>query len=129
MAEVGQAEDDLHRGTSGYADEGFFQAVLRIAEHPSAPPAVRRTLAWLYALERRDDATLLRLAGDMIELAARDDSGVPADVVLGAAVRVRLAAGDVAGARRAFEVLRGRLRKPDDFRVRLMAAHLDAAPR
>ncbi len=49
--------------------------------------------------------------------------------MVGTVVRLRLAAGDAAGARRAFEQLRPRLRQPNDFRVQLLAAHLDAAAR
>ena len=129
VLEALQAEDDLHLGTSRYADPQFFAALRRIAAHPAAPADVARIVEWMRAIEARDDSALASRMDEVVEIADRDGAWLPAEVVVGPVVRLRLARGNVDGAREAYARLRPRLRQPDDLRVRLMAAHLDAASR
>ena len=127
LNDVLRAEDDLHVGTSGYADSIFFASVRRIAARPGAPPELVPIVEWLRAVEARDDAALRPRLEGIVAIADRADSWLPAEVVFGPVVRLRLAAGDVAGAREAYQRLRPRLRQPNDLRVQLTAAHIDVA--
>jgi hypothetical protein len=129
VALVTEVEADRLGGTAGATDDAFFGAAEGYAARHGAPAGARAALEFLRGTAAWDWPRAAAAADTLIALAATPNGGwIAADVLLDGAVAAKLALGDAAGARAAFEKLRGAaLVKNDELRLPLLDAHIRAA--
>lgn len=114
----------LHDGSSGVADEAFYQRVYAYLARARAPDDVRAAVDFIHGLAAWDFAQASRAADTLIGEFLRDSlPWVPIPELRNGTVVARIRLGDLAGARRAFQAM-----APDteesDFIAQLLAADL-----
>jgi spermidine synthase len=125
LADAINGEDDLHRGTTGYADTGYFDALRGIARRASAPSHVFQAIDWMEALERRDFVRASALTDTLVAEHEAGRGWMYADLLLDGGTTAKLVTGDVEGARRVLRSVRPAVqRSPFDLRLRLIEAHV-----
>lgn len=123
-------EADLHGGTAGVVEEGFYRAVRRYADAHAAPARLMDAIAFFHGLAAWDFAEAADAGGRLVEAAAAGDPWLPPEFLGDGAVVASLRIGDVAAARRAFDLVAARApRSREDLRRLLLAAHLARAER
>jgi spermidine synthase len=123
-----RAGDDLHGGTTGYADVEHFASLRRAAALPSAPASMRQAIEWLQASEGRDFARASALTDTLLAELQAGRGWVPPGLLLEGGVTAKLAAGDLMGARRLLQALTGGQPLGNALGARLIEAHLAARP-
>ena len=127
LFELAQAEYEWHAGTQGVVDEGFYRLVGDFLERSGAPAPARTAVSFLHDAGAWRFAEASREADDLLEEAAAGREWLPPSVLLHGTVAAKLATGDLAGARRAFDLLRSRAGWDlTELRTRLLLAHLEA---
>ncbi len=122
MADI---ERDRYGGTSGYADDAFYADIYRYLERQKAPPAVRAVVEFRHGLSAWDFPRAIRAGEPLVTAALDRASWLPPDELRDGMAVARLATGDAAGARRAFESLASLSRRPTgDFRTALLASYI-----
>jgi hypothetical protein len=123
-------EEDLHRGTTGFVDTRFYNAVEAYAARHGAPAEVRHTVAFLRNVEGWDYEKVSAVADSLLELVGGGPSILAKDFMRDAGTIAKLKIGDVEGARQFFGLLVSYgTRSPLHFQARLLDAHLRAAER
>lgn len=120
---------DLHGGTAGVADEQFFNEVLGYAIRNRAPERVTVALRFLRAISLWDWEAADALGSRVIEIGSQAQ-GLPlsGDLVRDAVVVAKLRTGDVASARRLFDLLYTHgARARTDLRTRIVDAWVTRA--
>jgi hypothetical protein len=93
-------EADIHRGTAGVADEGFYGAMLRYVRAQGAPREAAAAVEFLHGLASWNYAKVLA-ASPTLEAAQRARRPwISAELLRDGSVTALLATGDFAGARR-----------------------------
>jgi predicted membrane-bound spermidine synthase len=111
-----------------FLDPTFLPEVAQAGSRLGAPAGVLAAVSFLQALEDRDWPSLVPASQALAEEIVRGSRWINPGVVLDAGVIARIFGGDPAGAWEFFgalEPLSGR--SPQDFRSRLLRAHLDRA--
>ena len=122
MADI---ERDRFGGTSGYADEAFYADLYRFLERHRAPAEVRAVVEFRHAISAWDFPRAVRAAEPLVAAALDTAGWLPPDELRDGLVVARLATGDAAAARRAFEALEPHSRRPKgDFRTALLASYI-----
>jgi spermidine synthase len=128
MQLVLSVETDRHAGTMGWTDDPWYASVSRFLETQHAPRDAKATLRFMHAIASYD---WKHAVAEIAELRkAREDgiSWMSEDIFRDGATIALLHTGDVARARAVFDRMAEFVaRKPDDLRVRLVAAHIVAA--
>jgi hypothetical protein len=128
LADVVRAEDDLHRGTSGWADEGFYSRVRTLARLGRAPTPVAQTIEWLHALEVHDYARASALTDSLLAAsAAGHRAWIEPSLLFDGGLTAKLAIGDVAGAGRIAKAFGVGAEPESDLRTRLIQAWLSGS--
>jgi spermidine synthase len=128
LREFEEAERILSGGAQGVADEEFYGAVNRYLDRVDAPPPVRQVVSFYHGLAAWDFPQAAYAAERLLPEFQRGHYWITPDELRDGAVVARLKIGDVAGARRFFEVLEPRsLRPRQSFQTRLLEAHLRQA--
>jgi len=128
--DVLRAEEDLHLGTTGFADEAFYAPLADYMRRAGAPVAAWRAVGFVHDVARWNFAAAAPAVDSLIALAQAGQEWVPSPLLLDGAVATGIQTGDVRAARRAYEALlslssRGR----GDLRSRLTEAYLYPVPR
>ncbi len=123
-------EEAIHGGTSGVADDGFYQPLFAYMKAQDAPPIAMAAIDFRYGLATWDFHRMARAAEILADSAGSDLEWVkPAELRDGAVVAL-LAVGDPAAARTAFTRFSSRVGDDrEDLRTWLVAAHLRVAER
>jgi hypothetical protein len=128
MKLVLSVETDRHAGTMGWTDDPWYASVSRYLEQQHAPADAQATLRFMHAIASYDWPHAVAEIAALQK--AREDGIVwmSEDIFRDGATIALLHTGDVAKARALFDRM-GQFvaRKPDDLRVRLVAAHIVAA--
>ena len=127
MKRVMGVEHDRHNGTMGWADEAWYSTVSRFLEQQHAPAAAQSAVRFMHAISSYD----WKRAVPEIELLlkAREDGVVwiNDDLFREGATVAYMHTGDYPKARTIFDRMESFVaRKPGDFRVRLLDAHITA---
>ena len=123
-------EGHLHGGTSGVADEAFFQPLFTYMNAQSAPAIAVAAMDFRYGLATWDFHRVARAAEVLADSAGNELEWIPPAELRDGAVIALLAVGDVSGARTAFSRFSSRVGDDrDDLRSWLIAAHLRVAER
>ena len=123
MALAFDAEEDLHLGTSGFADEVFFDRLRRYTATTGAPAGARQAIEFLHDLSAWNFAAAARGADTLVALSSAGEDWLPPDVMLQGVPAAKMLAGDRDGARRSLETLLLRWApSAHDLRIRLLAA-------
>ena len=121
-------ENDRHNGTMGWTDEPWYASVSHFLDAQHAPADARATLRFMHAIASYD---WKHAAAEVAELVKAREGGITwmsEDLFRDGATIAFLHTGDVAKARATFDRMAEFVaRKPDDLRVRLVAAHIVAA--
>lgn len=124
----GMVTTELHAGTWGWADSTFFGEVEGFLDRARAPVEARAVVAFRKALAEGDLAAAAVPSGILLEAARQGQFWLPYEDLLDGIVTSRLAIGDAAGARAAWDLLRGRsVRRPDNARMLSLYARLGEA--
>ena len=125
IQDVIPVEAALHGGTAGSADSAFYRRLFDHLERWDAPPEARDAVAFLHGLAAWDFSEAADAAGALLDAAEAGRTWLPPSLFLDGAVVACLKAGRLERARRALGLLAPRTgRAPDDFRLRLLEAHL-----
>ena len=121
---AGSAEELLHAGTAGVADEAFYDAVERYLDTARAPEPARAAIALLHGSATWDWSAVRAAAPRLLDAAARGEAWLPPEQLRDAIVLARLDAGDAAGARAALHALAPHIavRGPSVFRAALLSS-------
>jgi hypothetical protein len=128
MQLVLSVETDRHAGTMGWADEPWYASVTHYLDGQHAPENAKSTLRFMHAIASYDWSHAVPEIAGLVK--AREDgiSWMSEDVFRDGATIAYLHTGDVKKARALFDRMAEFVaRKPDDLRVRLVAAHIMAA--
>jgi spermidine synthase len=119
----------VHGGTAGVADEDYYRPIFAYMKKTSAPVDVVDAVTFMHALARWDYPTMAVTGDRVIAHAVEFKRALMAPEVLrDATVIAKLATGDVAGARRVFDVMAKSVKRdPEDVRSALLGAYLIAA--
>jgi spermidine synthase len=130
--ELADAEEELHRGTAGVADEQFYASMLRYARTEGAPREAIAAIQFLHGLAAWNYAEVLA-ASPVLEAAQRARRPwITAELLRDGTVVAHLATGDVTGARRRMQELSPLGDQGDDayrFRSRLVFSYILFAER
>lgn len=127
MKLVLSVEADLHGGTMGWTDDAWYASVSHYLEQQHAPADAQATLRFMHAIASYDWPHAVAEIAALQK--AREDGIVwmSEDIFRDGATIALLHTGDVARARVVFDRMGEFVaRKPDDLRVRLVAAHIVA---
>jgi spermidine synthase len=128
LREFEEAERILSGGAQGAADEEFYRAVNQYLDRVDAPPPVRQVVSFYHGLAAWDFPQAAYAAQRLLPEFQRGHDWITSDDLRDGAVVARLKIGDLAGARRVYEVLAPRsLRPQQSFQTRLLEAHLRQA--
>ncbi|MBA3891511.1 MAG: hypothetical protein H0X64_13370, partial [Gemmatimonadaceae bacterium] len=123
FATVATAEERLHLGTAGVADERFWAPVLAYAARHQAPRELQASLDLLYGAAAWDWQRVLRAEGPLAEAQLANRAWANPEMLRDAVVAAHLRQGDPAAARRSL----GRLTLPSrstdpayNFRTQLL---------
>jgi hypothetical protein len=123
-----QVSNELHAGTRRWRDEFFFASVEAFLERARAPQEPRQVVALYRALATGDHPGAVEPVRRLVAATRGGLAWMPPEDLLDAAVVVLIAAGDAAGARAAYDLLRSRtIRAADHARMLALAARLRAA--
>jgi Spermine/spermidine synthase domain len=123
-----ETERILSGGAQGVADSGLYDAVDRYLTRVDAPPPVGQVIAFYHGLAAWDFPRTAYAAERLLPEFRRGHYWITPDELRDGAVVARLKIGDVAGARRFFEVLGPLSVRPrNSFQTRLLEAHLRQA--
>jgi hypothetical protein len=123
-----QVSNELHAGTRRWRDEFFFASVEAFLERARAPQEPRQVVALYRALATGDHPGAVEPVRRLVAATRGGLAWMPPEDLLDAAVVVLIAAGDGAGARAAYDLLRSRtIRAADHARMLALAARLRAA--
>ncbi|MFI5231846.1 MAG: fused MFS/spermidine synthase [Gemmatimonadales bacterium] len=128
MRLVMNVEADRHGGTMGWTDEPWYASVSHFLDAQHAPAGAKAAIRFMHAIASYDWTHAVPEIAGLVK--AREDgiSWMSEDVFRDGATIALLHTGDVAKARAAFDRMAEFVaRKPDDLRVRLVAAHIVAA--
>ena len=103
--EAAKAEDLVHAGTAGVADERFYAAVRAYMARAGAPEEARAAIDFLHALAIHDWAGARTAAPPLLAAASRGLEWIPAERLRDGLVIAHLAASDARAARDAFRRL------------------------
>lgn len=130
MKLVLNVEADRHNGTMGWVDEAWYASVSHFLDAQHAPPEAKATLRFMHAIASYD---WQHAVPEIAILRKANETGIAwmnADVFRDGATIAYLHTGEAEKARGIFDVMGAFVaRKPDDLRVRLLAAHIVAAER
>ena len=130
VAQALECEDDVHAGTAGVADSGFYARTFAYLDAAGAPPEAREALHFVHGLAAYDWREANTAARALREDVARGDRWVDAELLLDGSVVSALRAGDVAGSRQALGQMRTLVRRrTEDVRDPLLASWVQAAER
>jgi hypothetical protein len=124
VRDVYAVDADLHNGTVGVADAAFFDALQAYMARHRAPDRITAAVGFLRAVSAWDWARADSIGEEVIRFGAQP-TGLPisGDLVRDGLVVAKLQRGDVVGARRVFDILRGHgSRSQLDLRNRLLNA-------
>jgi hypothetical protein len=128
MGQVFQAEADIHAGTMGWADESFYQPVLRFMRTHGAPPDAIAALTFVHGVSSYN---WLEATSQVDALLAAYDGGVrwlDADEFRDGAVVALLKTAQFEKARTIFNRMAEHAhRKADDVRVRILGGAVGKA--
>ena len=123
-------EQHIHGGTSGVADEDFFQPLFTYMKAQSAPAIAVAAMDFRYGMATWDFHRVARAAEILADSAGNELEWIPPAELRDGAVIALLAVGDVGAARTAFSRFSSRMGKDrDDLRTWLVSAHLRVAER
>jgi hypothetical protein len=123
-------EQHIHGGTSGVADEKFYQPVFDFLNARRAPAIAAAAIDFRYGLATWDFHRVARAAEVLADSAGNELEWIPPAELRDGAVIALLAVGDVRAARTAFSRFSPRVGDDrDDLRTWLVAAHLRVAER
>jgi hypothetical protein len=127
MQLVLSVETDRHAGTMGWADEPWYASMTRYLDEQHAPADAKSVLRFMHAIASYDWTHAVPEIAGLVK--AREDgiSWMSEDVFRDGAAIALLHTGDIKKARAVFDRMAEFVaRKPDDLRVRLVAAHIMA---
>jgi hypothetical protein len=128
MRLVLNVEADRHGGTMGWADEPWYASVSHFLDAQHAPADAKATLRFMHAIASYDWAHAVPEVAELVKAREGGISWMSEDVFRDGATIALLHTGDVAKARAVFDRMAEFVaRKPDDLRVRIVAAHIVAA--
>lgn len=123
-----EVERDLHGGMMGDADSAYFGRLLAYATRWGAPDDAVAAIRFMRALAFYDWPAAAAEAPLLVRARAVGRPWLNDDLLRDGATLSLMRTGDLAGARKAFnEMGRFAQRNTGDFRVRLLAAHLERA--
>ena len=126
MRNVAIIESNVHGGAAGVVDEAFYAPIYRFMRVNKAPARAIAALDFMHGLASWNFQQA-SVAADLLVTDSDLGAGwVPTDMLRDGAVVAKLATGDVAGARRAFELLTPRIDSPRDLRSRVLDARIRA---
>ena len=128
MRNVAIVESNVHGGAAGAVDESFYEPLYRFMRATKAPTRAVAALDFMHGLASwnfRQAAT----AADLLLAGAEGEGWVPHDMLRDGAVVARLATGNLAGARRAFDLLTPGVDSPRDLRSQALDAIISAYER
>ncbi|HEY5219117.1 MAG TPA: hypothetical protein VIJ16_04870 [Gemmatimonadaceae bacterium] len=124
MESFSNAEELLHGGSSGVADEGFYGHVNAYLDHTHAPGDVRAAVDFSHGLAAWNFPQASHAADTLITEFLHDSlPWVPIEELRNGTIVSRLRLDDLAGARRAFKALAPET-EDDNFIAQLLAADL-----
>lgn len=128
MRLVLNVEGDRHGGTMGWTDDAWYASVSRFLDAQHAPADARATLEFMHAIASYDWKRAVPEIAELVKAREGGISWMSEDLFRDGATIALLHTGDVAKARAVFDRMAEFVaRKPDDLRVRLVAAHIMAA--
>jgi spermidine synthase len=130
MKLVLSVENDRHAGTMGWTDDPWYASVSHFLEQQHAPADAQSTLRFMHAIASYD---WKHAVAEIDELRKAREDGITwmsEDLFRDGATIALLHTGDVPRARALFDQVGQYVaRKPDDLRVRLLEAHIEARER
>ncbi len=128
MQLVLSVETDRHAGTMGWADEPWYASMTHYLDEQHAPADAKSTLRFMHAIASYDWNHAVPEIPGLVKARENGISWMSEDVFRDGATIAYLHTGDVKKARALFDRMAEFVaRKPDDLRVRLVAAHIMAA--
>ncbi len=120
-------EEALHGASSGVADEAFYRRVRSYLAAQRPPAEVWASVDFMHGIASWDAPEAARAGQVVLRPVAEDEAvWVEPGTLLDGLVWARLTLGDVEGALGALErLLPMSGRAPDDFRIRLLRAHIE----
>jgi hypothetical protein len=100
--EAVKAEDLVHAGTAGVADDRFYAAVRAYLERAGAPEQARASIEFVHALAIHDWAGARAASPPLLTAASRGEEWIPPELLRNGLVVAHLAANDARAAREAF---------------------------
>jgi spermidine synthase len=123
MVLVRNVDDDIHQGTMGWADEGFYQPVLQFAQAQGAPADMIAAIKFLRALSSYNWIEAANQVDPLFFAIENKLNWVSPDTFRDGAVVSLLKTGDFKKARTLFNNMGAYTdRKIDDLRVRMLGA-------
>ncbi|HEY2849096.1 MAG TPA: hypothetical protein VGI97_04410 [Gemmatimonadaceae bacterium] len=120
-------EGDRHDGTMGWVDEPWYASVSHFLDAQHAPADAKATLRFMHAIASYDWKHAVPEVAALVKARENGISWMSEDVFRDGATIAFLHTGDIAKARAVFDRMAEFVaRKPDDLRVRLVAAHIVA---
>lgn len=125
LQETLRVEEDLHRGSAGVVDEGFYSTLHAYLDRRYAPTEVCQALHFREALARWDFRALSEAADRLLLPAMEGTALVPIDELLDGGVVAKLLLGNIADAQEYYKSLAGHAeRLSTDLRSRLLEAYV-----
>ena len=125
-----EVDADWHSGTMGWADEAFYGPVAHFLAAQGAPAEAQAAWRFLHAISAYDWPTAAAQVEVLLGARAHGHAWLNDDLLRDGAVVALLHTGQIPQARATFDRLaKFAKRKPQDFRVQLLEAHLVAAER
>jgi spermidine synthase len=120
-------EGDRHGGTMGWADEPWYASVSRFLDAQHAPADAKATLRFMHAIASYDWKHAVLEIDQLQKAREAGITWMSEDLFRDGGTIALLHTGNVAKARTLFDRMSEFVaRKPDDLRVRLVAAHIMA---
>ncbi len=122
---VVDAEELIHGGTMGWADDEFYARVQKYMERQKAPADGLSALRFMHAIAAYDWPAAAAEVDTLLLARENARTWMVSDMLRDGAVVARLQTGDVAGARKVFDrMAEYSARKRGDLRVKLLEAHI-----
>jgi predicted membrane-bound spermidine synthase len=128
MQLVFTVEADRHAGTMGWTDDPWYASVSHYLDEQHAPAEAKAAITFMHAIASYDWKHAVPEIAPLVKAREEGISWMGEDLFRDGAAIALLHTGDVAKARAVFDRMAEFVaRKPDDLRVRLVAAHIVAA--
>jgi hypothetical protein len=117
-----------NEGDAGTADGSLYRATLRFLDRHNAPPPARDVVLFRHAVGAWDFRAAAEAADRLAPIVLKEHLWITGDELRDGAVIAKLHPGDMAGARRIYDLLAPTSRRaPGDLRSRLLQAYVQAA--